>query len=147
MIRTFTPALRAGLAGGSLLYLHGLFPDTHAYPLVWPLLAGAVALWLATGEPARRPRWRGLATASVAGVLAGVLAFVAFSVTLLALRQPVLASTARALGASGPLPSPQTVIPALALVVAMAIPAALLGGLLTLPLRWVWPARSGPRAV
>lgn len=71
----------AGLAGGLLFFGHAMVNNSHAWPLVWPALAGAVAVWLA-----HRERTSGYAadlmSAGIAGVIAGAVFFGATAIAL-----------------------------------------------------------------
>ena len=130
----WSPVVLAGVVAGVLFYLHALLPNSHAYPLLWPLLGGGVAVGLAmrAASPApRTDRWR---AALRAGGVAGGVFLGATLPTLALLNAPTLAPLARALGATGPVPVTAPVVTGLALAALLSVPAATLGGLLAMPL-------------
>lgn len=38
-------SLLFGLGGGLLFFAHAMINNSHAWPLIWPFLAGALAVW------------------------------------------------------------------------------------------------------
>jgi hypothetical protein len=71
--------LTTGIVGGAAFVIHTYAP-VNSFAVMWPLLTGAVALWLATRLPAEHRLWTGLAAAVVAGLIAGATAFVGISI-------------------------------------------------------------------
>ncbi len=62
-----------GAVSGLLFYLHALFPKSYLYPFVWPLIGGAMAVYLATRtSPALRGWAEALVLACGVGIVAGV---------------------------------------------------------------------------
>lgn len=62
-----------GAVSGLLFYLHALFPKSYLYPLVWPLIGGAMAVYSAAKTVPRSREWRAaLALACGAGIVAGI---------------------------------------------------------------------------
>ena len=112
--------IKVGALLGFLFFAHALIPNSNAWPLIWPLAAGALAVFLAArrdGAPSFRA---GLAAALKAGAVAGLIFFAASALTLLLLSTGPLEPVARQLGA------PDGVIITPALFIGLAI-AALLG--------------------
>jgi hypothetical protein len=137
-------AVRTGIAGGVLFFLHALVPNSQAYPLVWPALAGAVAFWIATSDAAPRRFRRGVLAALVAGIVVGLVGFVGSTVTVLVLSRPVLNPVAQALGAPGASLATLAAELGLAIVAVVAVGAALVGGAAMIPVRWA--SSSPPKA-
>jgi hypothetical protein len=74
-----------GVAGGILFFAHAMINNSHAWPLVWPFLAGALAVWTADRE-ALPSYATDITRASVAGAVAGVIFITATLLTLMQLR-------------------------------------------------------------
>ena len=134
MSRLGSPTLRFGFAAGLLLYANALLPNSHAYPFVWPLIGGAVALWSATRHSTKRliagsTLWLGAGV----GLLAAIVAVIAVVPTYALLTRAAGGPLARALGAPGPLPWSPRAREVFALVLLLAIPAALLGSVVARP--------------
>jgi hypothetical protein len=72
-----TPA-QLGIMGGLLLFLHGLFPNTHAYPLIWPVLAGAVTLWIAASAKSEHRVWHSIKAVLSTGLISALVALPLF---------------------------------------------------------------------
>jgi len=126
-MRRHSPATLAGVAAGLLFYLNALLPNSHAWPLLWPALGGAVAVVLAAR---RADAGHGaLATGARAGLVAAGVFLLATVPTLYVLTFPQLRSVAEMLGGSGPLVITGSLIVALAVAAALGIPGAALGGL------------------
>jgi hypothetical protein len=58
--------LETGIVGGLLFTIHASIPYSESWPMIWPVLAGGTAVWLATAAPDPHP-WR---TAMLAALLA-----------------------------------------------------------------------------
>ena len=133
MLHRLPPAAVAGLTAGPLFFLHALVPNSHAWPMVWPVLGGAAAVILT----ARRHRlggfWGGVGSSLKAGALAGLVFLVATAAALLALTMPQLEAAARALGSDGPVVVSTSVLLSLAAVAAGGAALAGLAGAVTFP--------------
>jgi hypothetical protein len=81
----FTPALAAGLVAGLLFFGHAMINNSHAWPLVWPLVGGAAAVWFAARSGRLHGFWSGLRAGAGAGALSAVLFFAATVAALAAL--------------------------------------------------------------
>lgn len=108
--------LLLGLAGGLLFFAHAMINNSHAWPLIWPVLAGGLIVWT-NGRAAQHTYRSDVWNAGIVGVIASAV-FVA--ATYLALNQLGLSSH---IGLAG-----------LALAGAIGVVAALLGGALVHPL-------------
>ena len=73
--------LMFGLVGGVLFFAHAMINNSHAWPLVWPALAGVLAVWSARGISGRSYR-ADLSSAAGAGLIAGFVFLVATAFTL-----------------------------------------------------------------
>jgi O-antigen/teichoic acid export membrane protein len=70
-----------GLGGGLLFFAHAMINNSHAWPLVWPFLAGALAVW--TNHNDAHASYRGdIGKAASVGLVAGAIFVVATAVTL-----------------------------------------------------------------
>ena len=140
-------AVRIGIAGGVLFFLNGLIDGSRSYPFVWPTLAGAVAFWVATRVAQPHRLRQGFLAALIAGLVTGLLGFVGASLTVLVagrsdfnsvqatagLRARVLVAMAAELG--------------IAAACLVAVVAALAGGVLMTPARWLRsPDSAAPAA-
>ena len=76
-----TQTLLFGLAGGLLFFAHAMINNSHAWPLVWPALAGLLAVWTARGA-ARRSYGADLGRAASAGLVAGAVFLVGTALAL-----------------------------------------------------------------
>ncbi len=133
--------MRAGLFGGALLYLHALLPNSHAYPFIWPLLGGALALYWGmsrSGSGVSLSRTVGIGVTT--GTIAALVAVAAVVPTYLFLTTEASTSVGRLLGGAGPLPYSPAALRALLLVMLLAVPAALLGSVVT----WPFARARGP---
>jgi hypothetical protein len=93
--------IQVGLAGGLAFFLHALVPYSRSYPFIWPVLAGAVAAWMATTDVSAHRGRHGMLAVLIAGAVVGLVAAVGLSITLLVLRPSIVdaAGPARAGGA------------------------------------------------
>jgi hypothetical protein len=117
--RTSSTSLAIGAAAGAAFFAHALVQDSNAWPLVWVLLGGFLAVFLA------RERVAGMGAAAGAGastgLVAGIVFFVATAVTLLVLKVPADAAS-EVDGRSGAL------LAGLAISAVLAIPVGAAGG-------------------
>lgn len=117
-----SPALGIGILSGLAFFAHAMVNNSHAWPLIWPLIGGAAAV--ARSERAGAHSFAAKTwLAARTGLVAGGLFFVA---TLAALTALSHAAGSRAAGTWG-LDGPVSLTPALVTGVAVA---ALLGVLL-----------------
>jgi len=70
-----------GMLGGVLFFAHAMVNNSHAWPLVWPALAGLLAVWTSRGA-AHGSYGADLGRAASAGLIAGAVFLVATAVTL-----------------------------------------------------------------
>ncbi len=70
-----------GLIGGLFFFAHAMVNNSHAWPLVWPALAGVFAVWSAR-DAKGASFGTGLKKAAVAGSIAGVVFVVATAMAL-----------------------------------------------------------------
>jgi hypothetical protein len=130
MRRKLSPATWAGIVSGLLFYAHALVPNSHAWPLLWPIAGGAAAMLLSrrNGRPGRV-----LATGARTGAVAGAffLGLTIPTLFLLSLRYstPIM----RALGGNGPLVLTGATVLSMLLVAASAVLTATVGALLARP--------------
>lgn len=134
MAHRLAPAAAAGLAAGILFYLHAMIPQSHAWPLMWPLAGGAAAVYLSARRGADQAgEVRGFRLGAQAGVIAGVLFFAMSLPTLYALSFPALARVARLLGGTGaPLPTGAVAL-SLAIAAVIGLGASVTGSMLAAP--------------
>jgi hypothetical protein len=125
-MRRLSPAVLAGIGSGLLFYANALIPDSHAWPLVWPVAGGAAAVVLA-----RRAGRQGsaLGTGALAGAIAGAVFLVASIPTLFLLSRPSMAGVTRLLGGNGPLVLTGSMLVAIAAAAAIGIPSGAIGGI------------------
>ena len=70
-----------GIAAGVLFFAHAMFNNSHAWPLIWPALAGAVAVF--RGHRGRVTGYGAdIARAGIAGVSAGAIFIGATAIAL-----------------------------------------------------------------
>jgi hypothetical protein len=126
--------VRAGFLAGALLFANALLPNSHAYPFIWPLLGGAVALmWAGRHNVSRLSAGRTLGIGAGVGTLAAIVAIAAALPTYAFLTTAAGIPVVRALGGTGPLPASPVAIRALALVLLLAIPASVIGSIVARP--------------
>ena len=102
MSTRLTPGATAGLFSGALFFVHAMTPYSRAWPLLWPLLGGALAVHLATRCSAARPGMlQALKLGVQSGVIAGLVYFFTTLPTLYLLEQAAFERVARALGGTG----------------------------------------------
>ena len=62
-----------GAVSGLLFYLHALFPQSYLYPIVWPLVGGAIAVYSAARTVPRSREWsEALVLACGVGIVSGI---------------------------------------------------------------------------
>lgn len=108
--------LSFGLIGGLLFFAHAMINNSHAWPLIWPALAGGLIVWTNRAGD-QRTYGSDVWNAAVVGIVAGAVFLVA---TSLALSQLGLSDR---VGLAG-----------LAFAGAIGVVGALLGGALMHPL-------------
>jgi hypothetical protein len=70
-----------GLVGGLLFFAHAMINNSHAWPLVWPFLAGVLAVWTSrTGDHATYGA--DIGRAAGVGLIAGMVFILATAITL-----------------------------------------------------------------
>lgn len=109
-------SLLLGLGGGLLFFSHAVINNSHAWPLLWPFLAGGVAVWSSRTD-GYASYGADIARATVVGLVAGAVFILT---TALALSQ---------LGQSGGIG-----LVGLAFGAAIGLVGAMLGGALVHPL-------------
>ncbi len=124
---TFTIGLILGLA----FFGHAMINNSHAWPLVWPLAAGALAVAIAARKGRLQSFWRGIGLAVKAGSVAGALFFAATlaALTVLASSEPLGA----AMGAEGPIVIGLNLVLSLAFAAFLGVLLAALAGAATYP--------------
>ena len=109
-------SLLFGLGGGLLFFAHAMINNSHAWPLVWPFLAGGLAVWTSrTGGHATYGA--DIRKAAVVGLVAGAVFILT---TALALGQLSVNSEIGLVG--------------LAIAAGIGLVGAMLGGALVHPL-------------
>ena len=74
-------SLLFGLGGGLLFFAHAMINNSHAWPLIWPFLAGALAVWTSPSSH-RRGYGADVGKAAMVGLVAGAIFVLATAVTL-----------------------------------------------------------------
>ncbi|HEX9950661.1 MAG TPA: hypothetical protein VGB53_02755 [Rubricoccaceae bacterium] len=133
MLRRLSPSAVAGLAAGLLFFLHALVPNSHAWPMVWPVLGGIAAVTLAARRHRLEGFWSSVASSLKAGALAGLVFLVTTAAALFVLSLPQLEAAARTLGSDGPVIVSGSVLVGLAAVAAGGALLAGLAGAVTFP--------------
>ena len=127
-------AVRFGIVSGVLLYADAFLRNSTALPLLWPLIGGAVALWLAARRAPERPSAvSALRIGASVGLIAAAVAVAAAFPTYLLLSSPAGVPLARALGSVGTVPWSPRALETLGLALVLAIPAALIGSVASRP--------------
>lgn len=125
--------LEAGIIGGLLFTIHVSIPNCGAWPWIWPVLAGATAVWRATHE-SQPHRWRtGLVAALGTGIVTGVIAFVGVATVVYVVVHTGIVPALRPTGVSFPAAGIGGMAASLA---ATDVVVAFLGGVLMLPARY-----------
>jgi hypothetical protein len=70
-----------GLAGGLLFFAHAMINNSHAWPLIWPFLAGALAVWTSHKDVCAS-YGADIGKAAAVGLVAGAIFILATAVTL-----------------------------------------------------------------
>ena len=117
-----SPALLAGVIAGLVFFAHAMINDSHAWPMIWPLVAGSGAILLAARKHRLQGFGSGLWIATKAGAIAGAL-FFATTVAALA----AMSSFNPAIAVTG------NVVMMLGAVGLSAVVLALLAGAVTFP--------------
>ena len=127
------PVAVPGVVSGLVMLVHGIVPDTHAMPLIWPVIAGGASAWLLKRSTRdARPNVRALRAALASGLVAGGVALAGFTVGYVLLTLPAFTPIAMEMGATGKLPWTPVAIATIAGVLLLCLPAALLGGLIAI---------------
>ena len=128
-------AALVGLIAGLLFSLHSLLPHSYLYPLIWPLLAGGLAVYIAsrrTGALTEKARQVVLAAgtgavAAVAFLFVSITTIYAFSAMASLPRGPALAANQTAHI------TPSMVVNVV-IVALFFVPVAAIGGILARPI-------------
>ncbi len=120
-MRKISAPLSVGLAAGIAFFLHAMIPNSNAWPLLWPAAAGVVGVLLASRSGSELGFWGNIGIGLKSGAVAGAVFFVATAVSLLILSSPGLTSTARQMGAEGPINVTVVVLMGLALAAAVGM--------------------------
>ena len=135
--------IQVGLAGGLAFFLHALIPYSLSYPFIWPVLAGAVAAWMATTDVSAHRGRDGMRAVLIAGAVVGLVAAVGLSITLLVLR-PSIADAVGPARVTGAVSAAGLSFVSLTLV---AVVATWIGGAVVIPFRlWRRAAAAVTRA-
>ncbi|HEY4307707.1 MAG TPA: hypothetical protein VGM82_24745 [Gemmatimonadaceae bacterium] len=123
-----------GIIGGLAFAIHASFPNVQSWPFIWPPITGATAFWLATRHPSPRRLRTGMVATLAAAVIAGIIAFLGLAIVVnVAIH--VMHPTPAQLGVPGTLVSAAT-LAAVAAIAGVSIVETLVGGLVTLPVRY-----------
>src|SRR5450631_165050 len=145
MLSVRAAALRTGIVGGVLFFVHASIPNCGSYPFIWSALAGAVAFWIASDGVAPHRFRHGMLAALSAGTIAGLILMVGCTGTILIFAPPMLASLKPPPSvASTPLITVAVEL-GLAVVALLGVAAAVLGGAAMMLVRRLQPSR--PAAV
>jgi hypothetical protein len=119
MARTSNASLLIGAAAGAAFFAHAMVQNSHAWPLIWALLGGFLAVFLARRDV---PSFAAAAkTGALTGLVAGIVFFAATAVTMLVLKAPA--------GAAGEVQDrPGALLVGLAITAALAVIVAAVGG-------------------
>ena len=129
-----SPTVVAGLLAGGLFFLHALLPNSHAWPLVWPLLGGVLAVVLSARRRTQAVGfWNGMGVGARTGLVAAGLFLVASAVAVYVLSLPPMAQAARTLGADGPLVITSSVFAGLGLAAALGVAVSALASAFASP--------------
>lgn len=124
---------KIGLIAGLLFFSHALIPYSHAWPLIWPLLGGALAMHHVSRRRDERGFWGLLSASAKAGLVAGLFFFVTTAAAFILLSQTSLAPLAASLGAAEGITLSTPVILSLALAALIGVAATIFSGSLTYP--------------
>ncbi len=121
-----------GLILGLAFFAHAMINNSHAWPLVWPLAAGSLAVAITARKDRLHSFWRGIGLAVKAGSVAGALFFAATlaALALLASSEPLGA----ALGAEGPIVIGLNLVLSLAFAALLGVLLAAMAGAATYPM-------------
>lgn len=133
MTRVSLP-LKVGIVLGVLFFAHAMVPNSNAWPLIWPLIAGSLGVVLAARRGSVRSFWQGVGVAFKAGAAAGTFFFAATAISLWLLSTRSLEPVARQLGADGPIVLNPAVFIGLAIAALIGAALAALSGAATFPL-------------
>jgi hypothetical protein len=103
--------------------------------MIWPVLAGATAFWLATREPNHHRLRAGLAAALATGAIIGAITFVGLSIEVYIITHTNLVPSIRQRGVSPGLVTSAATL-GFAALGAVDIVVALIAGALMLPVRY-----------
>ncbi len=129
-----SPTIATGLITGLLFYLHALIPNSHAWPMLWPLVAGVITVILAARRHRLKGFWNSIRKCTKSGSMAGFIFLVFTLATLLLLSLPQLESAARALGSNDSIIVTGSLVLSLTAVAALGILLAAVAGALVFPI-------------
>lgn len=127
-------ATTVGMATGVAFFFHAMLPNSHAWPLIWPLLGGVAVEVIAGRRHELAGFWDGLRLAGVTGLVTGAIFFALTVAALYALGMDQFASLARTLGAMGPVPFTALIVKAVALTAVTGVFLVAIAGGLAFPL-------------
>ena len=133
-MRRISPTIATGLVAGLLFYLHALIPNSHAWPMLWPILGGVITVILAARRNRLRGFWNSIKKCTKAGSMAGLIFLIFTLATLLLLTLPQLESAARALGSNDSLIVTGSLVLSLTAVAVLGIFLAAVAGAFVFPI-------------
>ena len=74
-------SLMFGLVGGLLFFAHAMINNSHAWPLIWPFLAGVLAVWTSRAD-VQATYGADIGRAAGVGLVAGMVFVLATAITL-----------------------------------------------------------------
>jgi hypothetical protein len=133
MIR-FSAPLKVSLLMGVGFFLHAMIPNSNAWPMLWPAVAGVVGVLLTLRSGRRFGFWASIGVGLKTGAIAGAVFLLATAISLRLLSSPSLLPIARHLGAEGPISLSSAVLAGLAVAAIVGVALAGLGAGATYPI-------------
>jgi hypothetical protein len=127
-------AIPVGVTAGAAFFLHAMLPNSHAWPLIWPLIGGVAVDFLAGRRRELTGFGDGLRLAGATGLVAGAFFFVATASTLYALGTEQFASLTRVLGGQGPITFTALTVKAVAVAAVASVLLVTVAGSVAFPL-------------
>lgn len=146
MVNLRSDAVRIGTIGGALFFLNGLIDGSRSYPFIWPTVAGAVAFWIATRTTQPHRLRQGFLAALQAGAVAGLIGFVGASLTVLVAGRSDFSSVQATAGLRARVLIALAAELGIGVACLVAVAAAVVGGVLATPVRWLRPPDSAAPA-
>lgn len=124
---------KIGILAGFLFFLHALIPNSHAWPLIWPFLAGIFLMVYLKNKINLENYLQAAKPLLKVGLISAGIFFVFTLLVLLLLNIPVMEGVSEFLSAEGPVVINSSVVVGLLIAAGLGIVLSMLSGSVLYP--------------